>query len=77
MSGWHLTWQDPVALGLAIAGLSLAWLLNRWLLDRGAASGCASCGDTGVERSRPEVTAVRASDLRLGRRPRRGGVARR
>ena len=37
--GWHLTWQDPVALVLVL--LSIA--LSRWLARRLQRSGCHNC----------------------------------
>jgi hypothetical protein len=40
LGGWHLTWQDPAALLLALLGI----LLSLWLRTRlGASGGCGSC----------------------------------
>lgn len=37
---WYLTWQDGVALVVALAGLGLAWWLHRRFSRPG---GCAKC----------------------------------
>ncbi len=68
MSGWHLTWQDPVALLLAAGGLLLAWRLHRRLGPTGCAS-CSEGADHGAGSPSGEaVTAVPVSELSLGRR---------
>jgi hypothetical protein len=38
--GWHWTWQDPVALGLAVVGIGLAFWLHRRLAEP---HGCGKC----------------------------------
>ncbi|MGM0575454.1 MAG: hypothetical protein ACQEXJ_06960 [Myxococcota bacterium] len=66
MLDWHLTWQDPVALALAIAGLVLAfWFWRRAPSD----TGCHACKHASVERAR-EVEAtprrIQLGEMRLG-----------
>lgn len=60
---WHLTWQDPAALALALAGLAFAWWLRRTLAVRG---GCDRCGDQAVGPTGP--TRVDVGRLRIGQR---------
>jgi len=68
--GWHLTWQDPVALGLVV----LVLLLARWLKRRLTPVGCAACAHTGAPsvRTTSEApatpTRVPLERLRIGRR---------
>ncbi len=70
---WHLTWQDPVALALAVAGIALAlWLRRRF--DGG--HDCGSCSKTQTPPGpdaegggRGGVTQVSLGSLRMGRRP--------
>jgi hypothetical protein len=39
----YWSWQDPVALGLAVAGIVLAFWLRRRI---GSAQGCAGCASS-------------------------------
>jgi len=65
-----MTWQDPVALGLAalIIGLALWW--RHSLIKRGEGTHCAQCtvGDAAPKASAQKPTVIDVSNLRLGRR---------
>lgn len=69
--GWHLTWQDPVALAL-LAG---AVLFARWLRRRVTPQGCDACSaKTGASSGRgakttqpPKPTVIGLERLRLGK----------
>jgi hypothetical protein len=67
---WDLTWQDPVALTLAVAGIWGARVLARRF--RAHAAPCQKCvardgGEAGAAPSPP--TLVRLDQLRIGRPP--------
>lgn len=62
--GWHLTWQDPVALALALLGLVAAI----WLRRRLGRPGCGGCA--GGERAAPGGEAPIIPARRLVRRRR-------
>ncbi len=64
---WHFTWQDPVAIGLAVLFLGFAF----WLSKRVERAGCASCpSKQSAAPTQPAATAkiVRLERLRLSRR---------
>jgi hypothetical protein len=78
-----ITWQDPVALGLAALLVGLAWWWRRWLIRRGQAPQCTQCQATGRERERageraavrPPPASIPVERLRLSRaRPAVGAV---
>ncbi len=68
---WDLTWQDPVALTLAVAGIWGARVLARRL--RAHAAPCQKCGaregaEAGAaEAATPTPTVVRLDRMRIGR----------
>jgi len=72
------SWQDPVALGLAVALVAGAAWLRRWLIRRGAASHCQQCtadaagdaaGDPTSAPAKPasKPVVIAPSQLRIGR----------
>lgn len=68
---WHVTWQDPVALTLAVLGLALSFWLRRVLLARGAGGPCTKCDARqggGSAASAASPTRVSLGELRMGRR---------
>ena len=61
MMDWHLTWQDPVAIGLAV----LCLLFVAWFRRRARrSSACGGCG----QKPSPPTQIVPAETLRLGKR---------
>lgn len=70
MEAWDLTWQDPIALGLAAAGLVASlWLHRRF----GAVARCHDCagkgsGSAAAPSGPPPPRPVDLARTRLGRR---------
>ena len=64
---WHLTWQDPVALSLAVAGIWAARALARRF--RTKAGHCQKCPSGSGAVQAPTV--VRLERMRIGRPPAR------
>ena len=71
---WDLSWQDPVALTLAVAGIWGARVLARRF--RTKAAHCQKCpsaagasGASEAPTSTPTPTVVRLDQLRIGRPP--------
>ncbi|MFO0745682.1 MAG: hypothetical protein U1F43_08415 [Myxococcota bacterium] len=67
---WHLTWQDPVALGLLIGAIFFA----RWLRKRVEPAGCEACAHktgTAAKAAKPDApvapTVIGVERLRMGR----------
>jgi len=63
-----MSWQDPVALLLALSllGLSLWW--RRWLIKRGSAPQCAKCRAGQMPQAPPKPTVVEVGRMRLSRK---------
>lgn len=61
--GWHLTWQDPVALVLGALCLAFAWWLRRRVP---ASTGCAKCPSKGHHAPRSEAGAASAGGYDAG-----------
>lgn len=64
--GWHLSWQDPVALALVV----LLVFATRWLRKKLAPVGCGNCPHVTNEAAPPRPVAptrVPLERLRLGR----------
>lgn len=66
---WDLSWQDPVALGLAVAGIWGARVLARRF--RTKAAHCQKCPSAAGAAEAPTSTptVVRLDQLRIGRPP--------
>ena len=69
---WHLTWQDPVALGLALAGVAFAWWLRRKTASK-VGGGCSTCetnplASASGSEDEPSTRSVPTSQLRIGQR---------
>lgn len=65
-----ITWQDPVALLLALGLIVLSLWWRRRLIQRGTAPQCTKCssGDREVEsKAGPKPVVVDVSRLRIGR----------
>ncbi len=58
---WHLTWQDPIAIALAVLGLVFVWWLRRRFEGE---SNCAECTSKPTPKSK---TATPLASLRLGK----------
>lgn len=63
MFDWHLTWQDPVALGLAMAALLAVWRLRGTPAQSGGCDKCAPSSPT------PGAGQVSLKHLALSRGP--------
>jgi hypothetical protein len=61
--GWHLTWQDPVALALALLGL----LGALWLRRRLGKPGCGGCAAGGKAPPEAQIIPARRLSRRRGR----------
>ena len=67
---WDLSWQDPVALGLAVAGIWAARALARRF--RTKAAHCQKCPAAAGASEAGTPTVVRLDQLRIGRPPSSG-----
>jgi len=65
-----ITWQDPVALALAVLCISLALWWRRALIKRGEGTHCQQCtvGDAAPTARTQKPTVIDVSNLRLGKR---------
>ncbi|MCB9736074.1 MAG: hypothetical protein H6745_26095 [Deltaproteobacteria bacterium] len=61
--GWHLTWQDPVAVALGALCLAFAWWLRRRVPP---STGCAKCPSKGHHGEGSEARAASSGDPRSG-----------
>lgn len=66
---WHWTWQDPVAIGLALLGIAFAWWLRRKTASK-VGGGCPTCAPNpvAITPAGPEAKRVATSQLRLSQR---------
>lgn len=65
-----ITWQDPVALALAVLIVVLALWWRRSLIKRGEGTHCGQCtaGDANPTPRIQKPTVIDVSNLRLGRK---------
>ncbi|NUN14634.1 MAG: hypothetical protein HUU55_13470 [Myxococcales bacterium] len=65
---WHVTWQDPVAIGMVIAIVVFSlWLRRRGTRTSNACQGCASVGSLNAPPPKGSAVQVSLKSTTLGR----------